>query len=102
MPFIDGRSPMQEDCSHSLTCGDDVVDAGDDLPAHQVGRPAQHRPVVHLRARRVGEQAGGALKKKEGEDTSSVRYFGPTRIPFLQCGAKEFRQVRIFEITATH
>ena len=47
----------------ALTCRDDVVDAGDDLPAHQVGRPAQHRPVVHLRARRVRQQAGRALEK---------------------------------------
>ena len=80
MPFIDGRSSVQENCSLSLTRGDDVVDAGDDLPAHQVGRPAQHRPVVHLRARRVRQQAGGALKRKEGEDTSSVTYFGPVFI----------------------
>ena len=51
-----------------LTCGDDVVDAWDDLPADQVGRPAQHRPVVHLRARRVRQQAGGTLKRERGEE----------------------------------
>ena len=57
----------------ALTCGDDVIDAGDDLPADQVGRPAQHRPVVHLRARRVRQQAGGALVK-EGEDRCSFTF----------------------------
>ena len=39
-----------------------MVDAGDDLPAHEVGRPAQHGAVVHLGAGRVREEAGRALQ----------------------------------------
>ena len=38
-----------------------MEDAGHDLPAHQVGRPAQHRAILHLRPGRVGQQRGRAL-----------------------------------------
>ena len=53
-----------------LTRGDDVVHAGHHLSAHEVGRPAQHRAVVHLGAGRVREEAGGAL---QGHNHKRVR-----------------------------
>ena len=43
------------------TCWYDVVDAGNDLPADQVPRPAEHRAVVHLALGHVGQEAGRAL-----------------------------------------
>ena len=38
-----------------------MVHARYHLPAHEVPRPAQHRPVVHLALGHVGQETGGAL-----------------------------------------